>query len=86
MIVAFVVAFVLIGLAVSAFGFDLLTSFSAAASTLGNAGGGIGPVNGGGQYKTMPDGALWVLSFAMLLGRLELFTVLVLFTRRFWRG
>ena len=86
LIVAFVAAFVLIALAVSAFGFDLLTSFSAAASTLGNAGGGLGPINGGGQFKAMPDGALWLLSFAMLLGRLELFTVLVLFTRRFWRG
>ncbi len=86
LIVAFVVAFVLIAIALAAFGFDLLTSFSAAASTLGNTGGGLGPINGGGQFKAMPDGALWLLSFAMLLGRLELFTVLVLFTRRFWRG
>ncbi len=86
LIVAFVVAFVAIALAISAFGFDLLTSLSAAASTLGNTGGGLGPINGGGQFKAMPDGALWLLSFAMLLGRLELFTVLVLFTRRFWRG
>lgn len=86
LIVAFVVAFVLVAFGVSAFGFDMLTSFSAAASTLGNAGGGIGPINGGGNFKAMPDGALWLLSFSMLLGRLELFTVLALFSIRFWRG
>ena len=86
LIVAFVVAFVLIAFGVSMFGFDLLTSFSAAASTVGNAGGGLGPINGGGAFGAMPDGALWLLSFAMLLGRLELFTVLTLFSMRFWRG
>jgi trk system potassium uptake protein TrkH len=86
LIVAFVIAFVVVAVGLSAFGFDLLTSFSAAASTLGNAGGGLGPIIGGGQFDAMPDGALWLLSFAMLLGRLELFTVLILFTRRFWGG
>jgi hypothetical protein len=40
----------------------------------------------GRHFATLPDGAKWILAFAMLLGRLELFTVLVLVTPRFWRG
>lgn len=43
----------------------------------------IGPI---GNFSNFPDGAKWLLSFAMLLGRLELFTVLMLFLPQFWRG
>ncbi|WP_083747270.1 TrkH family potassium uptake protein [Teichococcus deserti] len=66
---------------------DFLTSASAAVSMLSNIGPGLGPVIGpAGHYGAMPEGAKWLLCFAMLLGRLELFTLLILFMPRFWRG
>lgn len=69
-----------------AFGLDFLTSVSGAATALANVGPGLGDIIGPtGNFSTIPDGAKWALSFGMLLGRLELFTVLVLFAPRFWR-
>jgi trk system potassium uptake protein TrkH len=66
---------------------DFLTSASAAVSTLANVGPGLGPMIGPvGNFATLPDAAKWLLSFGMLMGRLELFTVLVLFFPQFWRG
>ncbi len=66
---------------------DFATSASGAVTALANVGPGIGGVIGpAGNFSTLPDAAKWLLSFAMLLGRLELFTVLVLFLPRFWRG
>ncbi|MEO1608586.1 MAG: TrkH family potassium uptake protein [Pseudomonadota bacterium] len=71
----------------SALGLDLVTSLSAAASALGNVGPGLGDTIGpAGNYSLLPVTAKWVLSFAMLLGRLELFTVLVLLRPEFWRS
>ncbi|MBL8565876.1 MAG: TrkH family potassium uptake protein [Hyphomicrobiaceae bacterium] len=71
----------------SGMGLDIVTSFSSAAQALGNVGPGLGDIVGpAGNFATLPDAAKWVLSFAMLLGRLELFTVLVLFRPEFWRG
>jgi len=65
---------------------DFITSLTAATQAVGNVGPGLGHVIGpSGNYTTLPASAKWVLSFAMLLGRLELFTVLVLFRREFWR-
>jgi trk system potassium uptake protein TrkH len=50
-------------------------------------GPGLGPIVGpAGNFASLPDTAKWLLSGGMLLGRLELFTVIVLFTRSFWRG
>jgi len=66
-------------------GLDAATSVGAAAATLGNVGPGFGLVGPARTYATIPDAALWVLCFLMLLGRLELFTVLILFTRGYWR-
>lgn len=66
---------------------DFLTSASAAVSMLSNVGPGLGTQIGpAGNYAAMPVPAKWLLCFAMLLGRLELFTVLILFMPRFWRG
>lgn len=66
---------------------DFLTSASAAVAMLSNIGPGLGPVVGpSGNFSTLPIPAKWLLCFAMLLGRLELFTVLILFMPRFWRG
>jgi trk system potassium uptake protein TrkH len=51
-----------------------------------NVGPGLGPIVGpAGNFSTLPDGAKWLLSVAMLLGRVELFTVIVLFSRAYWR-
>lgn len=69
------------------FGLDFLTSASGAATVVANVGPGLGPIIGpAGNFGSLPDGAKWFLSFGMLLGRLELFTVLILFIPRFWRG
>jgi len=71
----------------SAMGLDLITALSAATSAVGNVGPGLGEIIGPyGNYSGLPDTAKWVLCFAMLLGRLELFTVLVLIRPEFWRG
>jgi trk system potassium uptake protein TrkH len=68
-------------------GLDFMTAVSGAATALANVGPGLGEVIGPtGTFATLPAAAKWVLAAAMLLGRLEFFTVLVLFTPRFWRG
>ncbi len=66
-------------------GLDLVTAFSAVVATLNNIGPGLGEVGPAGNYGGLTPFQLGVLSFAMLLGRLELLSVLVLFTRAFWR-
>jgi len=74
-------------IALMAFDLDFVTSASAAVATLSNIGPGLGPIIGpAGTFATMPDAAKWLLCFAMLLGRLELFAVLILFVPSFWRG
>ena len=66
---------------------DFLTSASAAVSMLSNVGPGLGDTIGpAGNFAAVPDAAKWLLCLAMLLGRLELFAVLILFMPRFWRG
>ena len=83
----FAFSFVAVTLGLAALGLDYMTSASGAASALANVGPGLGDVIGPtGTYAPLPDSAKWLLAGAMLLGRLEFFTVLVLFTRRFWRG
>ena len=66
-------------------GLDSLTALGAAATTLGNIGPGFGLVGPTETFASLPAAALWVLSGLMLLGRLELYTVLILLTRGFWR-
>lgn len=67
-------------------GLDRLTSLSAAASAVSIVGPGLGPVVGpGGSYAPLPDAAKWTLAAAMLLGRLEFFTVFALLLPSFWR-
>jgi trk system potassium uptake protein TrkH len=89
-VMAFLVMFMLT-LAVTAvllgmLGLDLITSISGAATALANIGPGLGPIIGpSGNFSSLPDAAKWILSAAMLLGRLELVSVYVLFTVAFWR-
>ena len=83
----FVVAFAVLALALGAIGLDFITAVSAAATAICNVGPALGEIVGPtGNFASLPDSAKWVLSAGMLLGRLELFTVLVLFAPSFWRG
>lgn len=83
----FIAVFVVIALGLSFMGLDLLTAFSAVAAAMCNVGPGLGDIVGpSGTYTNLPDAAKWLLSIAMLLGRLEFFTVLVLFTPLFWKN
>lgn len=66
-------------------GLDLVSSFSAAAATLGNVGPGLGIVGPVGNYSSLTDLAKWTSSGLMLLGRLELYTVIILLSPAFWR-
>ncbi len=66
-------------------GVDLLTAISSVATSLGNVGPGISTVDPSQSFEHLPDTGKWVLSFLMLFGRLELFTVAVLFSPYFWR-
>lgn len=75
------------GVVMTAMGYDVLTSMSAVITALSNVGPGIGPVVGpAGNFSTLSDPALYVLCLMMLLGRLEVLTMLVLLTPRFWRS
>ncbi len=79
----YVAVFVIMMLLLMASGLNQVTSFSAVAAALNNLGAGIGDV--AANYSQISDFAKWVLSFGMLLGRLEIFTLLVLLTPAFWR-
>ena len=70
----------------SLMGYDFLTSIGAVATSLGNVGPAIGKVGPVDNFAWLSDGAKWLLSFLMLLGRLELFTILVLMTPFFWKA
>jgi trk system potassium uptake protein TrkH len=66
-------------------GLDIVTAFSAVVATVNNIGPGLGEVGPASNFGVLNDFQIWVLTLAMLLGRLELLTVLVLFTGHFWR-
>jgi trk system potassium uptake protein TrkH len=83
----YMASFVVLALALGLTGLDFITAVSGAATAISNVGPGLGETIGpAGNFSTLPDTAKWLLSFGMLLGRLELFTVLVLLSRTFWRG
>ena len=79
----YVASFTVMYLALATTGLDLMTAFSAVAASINNLGPGLGGV--GAHYAEMHDPGKWILCFAMLLGRLEIFTLLVLLTPAFWR-
>lgn len=66
-------------------GLDLVTAFSAVIACINNIGPGLGQVGPAGNFGPLNDFQIWICTFAMLLGRLELLSVLVLFTAQFWR-
>ena len=79
----YIASFTVMYLALAMTGLDLMTAFSAVAASINNLGPGL--ANVGVNYTSLNDPAKWILCFAMLLGRLEIFTLLVLLTRAYWR-
>ncbi len=78
--------FILSAFLLAGMGVDLVTSFPAVAATIGNVGPGLGEVGPAENYAHLPDFAKLLLSLCMLLGRLEIHTVIVLFVPEFWRN
>ncbi len=72
-------------LALHAQGIDYVTAFSASIANLSNIGTGFGRVGPGGTYAFMPQLSKWILTLFMLLGRIELFTLIFLFSKNFWK-
>ncbi len=82
----FTITIGVIALGLTLTGLDWVTSLTAAATAVCNVGPGLGPIIGpAGNFSTLPDSAKWLLTIGMLLGRLEILTVLVPFTRTFWK-
>tara|TARA_Y100001001_G_C7991351_1_gene303001 strand:+ start:34 stop:1479 length:1446 start_codon:yes stop_codon:yes gene_type:complete len=88
-IIAFIYLYIIIFFIITAMltlsGLDFTTSISGAATSISNVGPGLGELIGpNGNFSQLPDFSKWVLSFGMILGRLELFAILVLFLPSFW--
>ena len=82
----YIIIFFFITALLSLSGLDFVTSISAAATSISNVGPGLGTIIGpNGNFSQLPDFSKWVLSFGMILGRLELFAILVLFLPSFWQ-
>ncbi len=83
----FGVVFALLAVGLGMLGLDFVTAVSSAATAICNVGPALGPIVGpAGTFQSLPDAAKWLLAVGMLLGRLELFTVLLLLSPAFWRG
>ncbi len=86
-IFAYLFLFLTLAILLSITGLDFLSAISGAATSISNVGPGLGDVIGpNGNFREVSDVSKWILSFGMLLGRLELFAVLILFFPSFWRG
>ena len=82
----YIIIFFIIAALLSISGLDFTTSISGAATSISNVGPGLGELIGpNGNFSQLPDFSKWVLSFGMILGRLELFAILVLFLPSFWQ-
>ena len=83
----YLIIFFLITALLSLTGLDFITSISGAATSISNVGPGLGSVIGpNGNFSSLPDISKWILTLGMILGRLELFAILVLFLPSFWRN
>lgn len=85
-IVIYFLVFIVGAIILLATGIDFNTAIGASVATLSNVGTGIGNVGPGGSYVLFPLGTKWVLMLLMLLGRVELFSLITLFSRSFWRN
>ena len=83
--VLWLIVSIVITLALMVTGLDITTAISATVACVTNLGPGLGIVGPLSNYSVLTDVQLWMCTFLMLLGRLELVTVFVLFTRTFWR-
>jgi trk system potassium uptake protein TrkH len=81
----YMVAIVALTLVLSASGLDIITAFSGVVACINNTGPGLGAVGPASNYQGLDDFQTWVLAFTMILGRLEIFTLLVVLTPAFWR-
>ena len=82
----YILLFILSSVILSFLGLDFLTALSASASAISNVGPGVGEIIGpNGNYSGINEIGKWVLAFTMLIGRLEIFTILVLFSKNFWK-
>lgn len=82
----YIVLFAIGAVLLSLLGVDLATSLGASATCIGNVGPGIGEVGPVNNFANIPGLGKWILTFFMLLGRLELFTVLIIFSKAFWKS
>ena len=83
----YLVIFFIIAALLSLTGLDFITSISGAATSISNVGPGLGSIIGpNGNFSSLPDISKWILSLGMILGRLELFAILVLFLPSFWKN
>jgi trk system potassium uptake protein TrkH len=83
--IIYMLIFIVASVILTLFGLDFLSALGASASSLGNIGPAIGSVSPADNFAHLSNSAKWFCSFLMLIGRLELFTVLILFTPFFWR-
>ncbi len=82
----YIFLFIISAISLSFFNLDFLTAFSAAASAISNVGPGLGEIIGPfGNYSSLENAAKWILAITMIIGRLEIFTVLVLLSINFWK-
>ena len=83
----YILIFLIASLLLSFLNLDFLTAISASASAISNVGPGLGDTIGPlGNYNSLPMSAKWILSITMLVGRLEIFTFLVLLSVSFWKS
>ena len=82
----YIIIFFLLTALLSLTGLDFITSISGAATSISNVGPGLGSIIGpDGNFSQLPEISKWILSFGMILGRLELFAILTLFLPSFWK-
>jgi len=81
----FILVFVLASAAMSLLGLDIITAFVSVAATINNIGPGLGAVGPMDNYTSIPVIGKWILTFCMLVGRLELYTIIILLVPEFWR-
>jgi trk system potassium uptake protein TrkH len=77
--------FVVASLIMASLGLDMISAFASVAASIGNIGPGLGMVGPARNFFEIPLAGIWVLAFCMLLGRLEIYTVIVLIAPEFWR-
>ena len=83
----YIVIFFILTALLSLTGLDFITAMSGAATSISNVGPGLGPIIGpNGDFSSLPDLSKWILTVGMILGRLELFAILVLFLPSFWKN